>query len=335
MIDIPKYKVAFIYLGQEHDEYTEINTSLKLRGIEGLLVHLDQINDINWLEYDLISVQMCRGFHQDSRFLDKIEALQEIINALPGKYIPIFNPPNLIRAAIDKGIYLHLLEVQGIKTVPTRWVKRGERITIAQILEENGWDDVVLKPTISSRSWRTYRISRIDGEYTVSEPMPIYFENKLQSQKEVLSFRIIVSDQMPKHEQVFQELVNAHDVCVQKFMPNILTEGETSFVFIDGSFSHAVQKTVGYNAWIAHEFYGGTNRYKEASSTEEIWAQNIYNKISQKYGNLLYSRIDAISEQSGELKLLECELVAPRLFLREGKSVEKYVDAIINKILSL
>jgi len=38
-------------------------------------------------------------------------------------------------------------------------------------------------------------------------------------------------------------------------MPEILSRGELSFVFIDGKFSHAVQKTVARNNWLAHDFF--------------------------------------------------------------------------------
>jgi len=47
--------------------------------------------------------------------------------------------------------------------------------------------------------------------------------------------------------QHFGNMSLDNDVCFQKFMPEILSRGELSFVFIDGKFSHAVQKTVARN----------------------------------------------------------------------------------------
>jgi len=61
--------------------------------------------------------------------------------------------------------------------------------------------------------------------------------------------------------QHFGNMPLDNDVCFQKFMPEILSRGELSFVFIDGKFSHAVQKTVARNNWLAHEFFGGKNEH--------------------------------------------------------------------------
>jgi len=115
-------------------------------------------------------------------------------------------------------------------------------------------------------------------------------------------------------------------------MPEILSRGELSFVFIDGKFSHAVQKTVARNNWLAHEFFGGKNEHYKAAVTEMNWAQDIYSRLSYKYGDFLYARIDSIPDGQ-KLRLLECELVVPRLFLREGHAFKKYAIAIKKRII--
>ena len=61
------------------------------------------------------------------------------------------------------------------------------------------------------------------------------------------------------------------------------------------------------------------------------WAEDIYARLAYKYGDFLYARIDGISDAQ-KLRLLECELVVPRLFLREGQAFEKYAIAIKKRI---
>lgn len=56
-------------------------------------------------------------------------------------------------------------------------------------------------------------------------------------------------------------MLRTHDVCVQRFMPDILARGELSFIFMGGTFSHAVRKTVGtQGGGFAHELLGGVNQ---------------------------------------------------------------------------
>ena len=118
-----------------------------------------------------------------------------------------------------------------------------------------------------------------------------------------------------------------HDLCIQKFMPEIFSQGELSFVFIDNQFSHAIRKTVACDNWLAHEFFGGNNACYSPTISQISWARDIFSVLQQKYGDFLYARIDAIPD-SQDLRLLECELMVPRLFLSEGNALKKYVQAI-------
>jgi len=79
-------------------------------------------------------------------------------------------------------------------------------------------------------------------------------------------------------------------------MPEILSRGELSFVFIDGKFSHAVQKTVARNNRLAHDFFCGKNEHYKAAVTEINRVQDVYARLSYKYGDFLYARIDSIPD---------------------------------------
>jgi hypothetical protein len=98
-------------------------------------------------------------------------------------------------------------------------------------------------------------------------------------------------------------------------------------VFLGGAFSHAIRKTVAPGGWLAHEFYGGRNAACAVDAAAVAWAEQVYAAIVQRFGELHYGRVDAIPEGRQWL-LLECELVVPRLFLREGRAVEQYASVL-------
>jgi hypothetical protein len=198
--------------------------------------------------------------------------------------------------------------------IPTHWLKRGELITLEQIIKNTAWHDFVIKPTISSKSWNTYRVVAKGSDIQIAKA----------------DTKMLYQDS--KANNAFTELIEAGDVCVQQFMPEIFSRGELSFVFIDNEFSHAIRKTVAPDNWLAHEFFGGKNEYYQTTANEISWAEHIFKTLCQRYGDFLYARIDAIPD-SLRLLLLECELMVPRLFLSEGHALESYVQAMKKRLV--
>jgi hypothetical protein len=309
------YRVAYVHLGQTHLEYTEAVSALAARGVEAKLIHLDEAETTDWARFDLVNIRMCRGFHLDARFLERIEALDTRLRALSGKRVRLANPLRLVRGALDKRRYLTDLEAEGVAIIPTRWVDRGAPLTLEAVMRETGWAHVVVKPAISSRSWQTYRVSQ-GGVSTAPD-----------------THLVLNGQGTDEHERRFRALLRTHDVCVQPFMPDILARGELSFIFMAGAFSHAVRKTVGPGGgWFAHELLGGVNQPMEASPAQREWAEQVYAAIVRCYGPLHFARVDGIAGEDGRPRLLECELVIPRLLLREGNAFSTYAEAILRAL---
>jgi hypothetical protein len=128
---------------------------------------------------------------------------------------------------------------------------------------------------------------------------------------------------------LLERLARDGEVCLQRFLPDIAAAGEFSAVFLGGRFSHAVAKTVAVGGWVAHEHFGGQNRPHLASRAERRWADAVEERLRARFGVLPYVRIDGIRDGAGELLLLECELVAPRLFLLEGNAFGRYADVLV------
>jgi len=305
--------VIYISLGAPHLEYESVKNVLAERSINAQMIHIDDINTVDWSVVNLVNLRMCRGYHKVPSFNQKIEALHQKLQGVASHPIPMANNINLIRDAVDKGKYLRQLnEEDGIGTIPTRWIAKGGVIDIQALMTETTWDDIVIKPTVSSGSWNTLRLSKT-GKST-SDSHIVLNENKstVKSGNEALS-----------------SLLTTHQLCVQPFLSSVLEFGELSFVFLAGKFSHAIRKTVGNNGgWWAHERLGGINHQWSPSEDELGWAYEIYQVLERRYGWLWFGRIDGIKDAQGNLKLLECELAIPRLLLPDAGAFSNYAEAI-------
>lgn len=317
----PAGLIALLHLGRIHDETPALQTFLADRGIASELVPLPSLVDcggtddgardggaIRWGRFDRVSVRDCRDSHRHPDFLARIRALAAHLESLG---VPLANPLPVIVAGHAKSDYLPQLERDGVALIPSRWLPRGWGGSLAGLLEESGWSEAVLKPAIGARSWHTYRVRR-----------------------EGLRLAITAADGTTAAAAVeadgwLARLAQDGEVCVQPFLPAICRAGEFSAVFLGGRFSHAVEKTVAAGGWIAHEGFGGRNRLREATGEERRWAGAVEGRLRRRFGVLPYARIDAIRGVGGELLLLECELVIPRLFLSEGEAFGRYADALV------
>jgi len=302
--ELKRKSVGFLFLGECHIEYPSIVQALLEHGIESQLIDLHDCDSVQWDQFNLINIRECRGYHHHANFLAKIDLLESKLGQ-----VPLTNSFPVIRAGIDKAIYLRELELAGIDLIPTLWLKRQEFVSLEELFAKTGWHDFVIKPTISSKSWNTYRVLIQGSDIQIAKAAT---QMVFQSNSENTGIT---------------ELLESNELCIQKFMSEIFSQGELSFVFIDNQFSHAIRKTVAQDNWLAHEFFGGNNACYSPTIRQISWARDIFSVLQQKYGDFLYARIDAIPDNQ-DLRLLECELMVPRLFLSEGNALKKYVQAI-------
>jgi hypothetical protein len=104
---------------------------------------------------------------------------------------------------------------------------------------------------------------------------------------------------------------------IQPFREKILTEGEFSFHFFYGEFSHAIQKVPKSGDYRVQEEYGG-NIISITPSPEDLeLATTIYKTVEGKLKTpTLFHRVDLVRNSSWELEIMELELVEPSLYFR-------------------
>lgn len=113
---------------------------------------------------------------------------------------------------------------------------------------------------------------------------------------------------------------------MQEFRPEIKELGETSFIFFDGKFSHAVNKKPVENDFRVQIQYGGKYTLIEPNTDLLLQAELVLSKIPEK---LLYARVDGIVIEN-KLHLMEIELIEPDLYfdLADGAR-ERFVEAFL------
>lgn len=318
-------RIALLHLGRIHDETPALRAHLARRGIASELVPLPSLaaDELavaggsatpDWRRFDLVSVRDCRDSHRHGDFLPRIRALAQQLEALG---VPLANPLPVIEAGHAKNDYLPRLAQEGVALIPSRWLPRGWCGSLAELLDDAGWEEAVLKPAVGSLGWHTYRVGR-DGAHPVITAAD--------------GSRPVVAGAMGAAGEVdgwLAGLTRDGEVCLQPFLPAVCRDGEFSAVVLGGRFSHAVAKTVAAGGWIAHERFGGANTPCEASAAERQWAAAIEERLRRRFGVLPYARIDGLRDGAGELLLLECELVIPRLFLGEGEAFDRYADVLL------
>jgi hypothetical protein len=117
---------------------------------------------------------------------------------------------------------------------------------------------------------------------------------------------------------------------VQPFMKSIITEGEYSFIFIDGALSHALIKKPADDDYRIQATYGGSEALIAAAPEDVAVAANVLSALDDKP---LYARVDMLRGEDGSLLLMELELVEPFLYPLQGPDLgERIYEAVERRI---
>lgn len=121
-----------------------------------------------------------------------------------------------------------------------------------------------------------------------------------------------------------------HPMMVQPFLPQILTEGEISFIYIDGDFSHALIKRAAEGDYRIQSTYGGTEEVFKPSADALTAAKAILDTLDE---TPLYARVDMLRGEDGMLLLMELELIEPYLYPLQGPELgERIAEAIAKRL---
>lgn len=209
----------------------------------------------------------------------------------------VVNGPALMHWNFTKRYLMHLA-VAGAPVPPTRFVAPA-RQDLANAMAELGVDEAIVKPVIGATASGLSRICKDDPAG--------------------------LTDATARLGQAG---------LVQPFIREIQTLGETSMIFIDGQFTHAVVKRPkAGDIRVQEEFGGQTARCHPGPSTIAA-AQSVLKMLPHPP---VYARIDAIIFDAGgvdeRLQLMEVEVIEPELFFTHApEAVGRFADALLKRL---
>ncbi|HET9812046.1 MAG TPA: hypothetical protein VFP57_00105 [Sphingomicrobium sp.] len=113
----------------------------------------------------------------------------------------------------------------------------------------------------------------------------------------------------------FPEQVRGWRMLVQPWIGEIVHSGEWSLIYFGGEFSHAVAKVPRPGEFRVQPEYGGIIARCEPPPGSRALAEAA---LAAAPAPTTYARIDIVVGNSGELQVMELELVEPALFLAEA-----------------
>ena len=238
----------------------------------------------------IVVIRSCWDYHYDREgFLAWTERIARMTTLL--------NPVEVLRWNTHKR-YLQVLARQGIPTIPTVWLPQGTSLALVDLLAERRWSSAVIKPAVSTNAYATLRVDAAS----------------------------LVAGEAQAHLTTWAA---EREMLIQPHIDAVREAGEHSLVFIAGEQTHAFRK----RAVLCGEADSLGEQPMIPTSQEVHLAQKILRTAAKllgigSYGCFLFARVDLIDD-AGTLRLMELELVEPRLRLADApQCTERLVAAI-------
>ncbi|MFN7967353.1 MAG: hypothetical protein U0V87_16890 [Acidobacteriota bacterium] len=228
---------------------------------------------VDWLAFDALVIR------SPWDYFARVMEFRAWLQARIASGVCLCNAGEILDWNFDKR-YLQDLAAAGVSLVPTIVVQQGERPDIVALARAQGWEEIVVKPTISGGAYGTHR------------------------------FRLDEADRY--RDDITRTLVD-RGLLIQPFLPEILSEGELSLLFFDGVFSHAICKRPKEGDYRVQFQFGGTT---ETVDVQAEWIEGARACIAATPGLPVYARVDGVI-RDGQFLLMELEVFEPLMFLAQ------------------
>jgi len=201
--------------------------------------------------------------------------------------VVVCNPLEVVRWNADK-LYLKELEERGAPTIPTLWPERAGPAEVLAAFDHFGTDRVVVKRRVGAGAI---------GQDSFTRASP------------------------PASDWSIEQAA-----MIQPFLPAIQCEGELSFIFVDGTLSHALIKQATGGDYRIQSLYGGIEVPLEPAPADRAAAAAIMASLPFAEPPL-YARIDMVRLDDGRLAVIEAELIEPYLYPQQGSQLGSLLAA--------
>ena len=289
-------KIALVTY-QDKGAYNTINVNNEDNQIisflteKGLNISKEIWNDerVEWENYDLAILK------SPWDYFDLIEDFYVWLAKLESKKVRLLNPLSIVKWNADKH-YLLDIEHASLKVTPSIFITKGDKINLIEYFDKFETEKIIVKPVVSGGSKNTFKVTAANADE---------INEKLKS------------------------LVELEDFIIQPFLTEIEEDGELSFLFFNGKFSHGLLKKAAKGDFRVQATFGGTV-HPQKPNDELVAIAKKY--IDQFAKGCLYARVDG-ALVNNEFILMELELIEPFLFLdTNDKALENYYEALIELI---
>lgn len=285
-------KIAFVtYLDKgAYDSITVKNEDdilLNFLQEKGLNIEKVIWNDIhiNWEDYPLAILK------SPWDYFDLINDFYIWLDLLETKKVKLLNPIDVVKWNSDKR-YLKEIESANLKITPSIFINKQDSVTLKHFFEKFNTHKLIVKPCISGGAKNTFKVTM---------------------------------DQVEEINQKLNLLVQEEDFIIQPFLPEILENGEWSFIFFNGTYSHSLIKKAKSGDFRVQPAHGGSVHPQKPGDDLVAKAQQYVDLFAK---NCLYARVDG-TFVNGEFLLMELELIEPFLFLNtEPENYDRYYKAL-------
>lgn len=245
---------------------------------------------VDWSSFDALVIRSPWDYFERS------DEFQAWLDARAASGVLMCNSAAILEWNYDKR-YLVDLEAAGVSVVPSIYVAPGERADVAARVAAHGWEEIVVKPTISGGAYRTHRFRVADAERYASE---------------------------------IDDILTDRGLLIQPFLPEIVRDGELSMLFFDGVFSHAVRKRAKSGEYRVQIQFGGK---AERAEVDAALVEQARACVLSAPSLPVYARVDGLVVD-GSFLLMELEVFEPLLYLAtDSEAPARFARAVKGRLL--
>lgn len=221
------------------------------------------------------------------------EEFLDRLEALERAGVRVCNSSEVVRWNADKS-YLRDLATRGVVTIPTLWSDAPDEADVRAAFDRFGCDRVVAKRQVGSGA---------EGQ-----------------------------DMFWSGDPAIAGWTMDRPGMIQPFLPSIQGEGELSFIFVAGRFSHALTKQAQPGEYRIQSSFGGIETAITPAAADRAAAEAIMAALPFA-DPPLYARIDMVRLDDGRLAVMEAELIEPYLYPLQGPGFGRMLaEAIVRQL---
>lgn len=218
-------------------------------------------------------------------YFDKYPIFEKWLDNIQNKCL-LLNTFDQIKWNLDKH-YLLDLDKKGIPIPKSIFIPQNSEVFLSKICQEQNWNEIVIKPTISGAARHTYRLKL----------------NELED-----------------FQLKWTSLIKNEDFIIQEFQKNVLTKGEVALMLFGGKFTHSIMKKAKKGDFRVQDDFGGS---VEIYSPDNEMIE-LSEKVVQQLDPIpAYARVDVIWNNNSQIVVSELELIEPELWFRYNESAAK------------